>query len=203
MPDAFKEDFKNVMSFHRKPVGTLGMDVVHSSIEESDCDLRVPHNCTRSTFDSTELDRLTQLFAVLYPLSTIRDIASTFSKYLVVEIQGNVYGSYKSRSRNLSIILAELGAETRPARINYFAKVASLVDGVHCNHVVVYLSWFKHHAQKNKCGKPVTIWEYDLFDEHGFIPIEHIVCRTVSLIDELDDLVGKVLFVSPYHGHTV
>ena len=63
---------------------------------------------------------------------------------------------------------------------------------------LVSLSWFKTHPQKHKCGKPVTIWEKDLFDECNFIPVEDIICRTVTLIDNLNERIGKILFVSPY-----
>ena len=198
IPTEFKDDFENLVSFQRSPVGTLGMDVIQSSTDCADREIRIPHNSTRYVFDAAEMDKLTHFFARFYPSSTCQ-IASTCRKYLVIGIGGKVYGSYKSRSSNSSIILAMLEAETRPARINYFAKVSILVDGEHCNHIVVCLSWYKHHAQSDKCGKPVTIWEHDLFDLYSFLLVEDITCRTVSLVDKLNEMVGNVLFVSPYY----
>ena len=203
MPTEFKEDFQSLVSFQRNPVGTVGMDVVHSMAmdcsSESDRELRIPHNSTRCVFNLSELDELTLLFSETYSTSTAFEMFSTYSKYSIIGMGGKVYGSHKSRSNSSSIILAELNAETRPARINYFAKVSTLVDGTHHNHIVVCLSWFKCHVQKNLCGKPVTIWEHNLFDLCNFLPVQNIVCRTVSLVDKLDNVFGNVLFVSPYH----
>ena len=72
------------------------------------------------------------------------------------------------------------------------------IDGVYSHAILAFLSWFKTHQQKHECGKPVTIWEYDLFDECNFIPADQIICRSVSLVDKLNDTIGNVLFVSPY-----
>ena len=47
-------------------------------------------------------------------------------------------------------------------------------------------------------GKPATVWEHDSFELCNFIPIEKSNSRTVSLVDNLDDVFGNVLFVSPY-----
>ena len=42
---------------------------------------------------------------------------------------------------------------------------------------------------KDSLGKPVSVWECDIFESTGFslIPIEFIVCHTISLIDTMDD----------------
>ena len=63
--------------------------------------------------------------------------------------------------------------------------------------ILASLSWFKHHPQKNVCGKPVTVWEHDDFELRSFVPVQHMKCRTVSLVEKLD-VYGTVLFVSPY-----
>ena len=42
-----------------------------------------------------------------------------------MRIKGIVYGSSESRVKNTSIVIAQLEAETRPARIEYFAKVST------------------------------------------------------------------------------
>ena len=47
----------------------------------------------------------------------------------------------------------------------------------------------------------MTVWEHDLFYDagfHAFIPAQFIIYKTVSLVDKLDDVSGKVLFVSSY-----
>ena len=58
--------------------------------------------------------------------------------------------------------------------------------------------FFKNHPEKDICGKPVTIWECDIFDFCTISPIDVVKCRTVSLVDKLTDAIGNVLFVSPY-----
>ena len=63
----------------------------------------------------------------------------------------------------------------------------------------VSFSCFKTHPQKHKCGKRATIWEKDLFYKYNFIPVQDIICRTVTLIDNLNERVGNVLFVLPYY----
>jgi len=115
-------------------------------------------------------------------------------------IRGKVYGSYKCRSKNSSIAVVELNGEVRPARINFFARVSALIDDTPVVHLLVCLSWFMHHVQKDVCGKPVTIWEHNIFEHElcNFLPVQHIKCRTVTLVDKLDDTFGNVLFVSPY-----
>ena len=68
-------------------------------------------------------------------------------------------------------------------------------------HLLLSLNWFQHHEKQNCVGTPVTVWEYDLFcdaDVYSFIPVQHVVCKTVSLVDKLDSHSGRVLFVSLY-----
>ena len=195
-PNEFKDDFKQFLSFHRKPVGTLNADVLQVSMEGLES-VKTPHSSIRSTFNMSEMESLNQLFSLIYPLKNY-EIASTFRKYCTLELRGKVYGSYRSRSKNSSIVFADLQGETRPARINFFANVALTVDGIYSQAILVSLSWFKNHPQKNECGKPVTIWECDLFDECNFLPVDKILGRTITLVDKLNDTIGNVLFVSPY-----
>ena len=195
VPNEFQEDFQDFLSFHRNPVGSLGMDCS----SEAEKELQLPRHHIRCVFNSSELDELMNLFSGIYPTSTTLNITSTYSKYSMIEIGGNVYGSHKSRSKNSSVVLARLNGDTRPARIEYISKVSVSVDDDQHSHIVVCLCWFKCHVQKNKCGKPVTVWEHNLFDLCNFLPVQQIVCRTVTLIDKLDDVFGNVLFVSPYN----
>ena len=119
-------------------------------------------------------------------------------------------GSYKSRSRSSSIVIAEwnvrlLGVEPkdgennekRPVRINYFAKHTPHVGTTPHTHILVHVSWFNSHPQKFTCGKPVTIWEHDIFELHNVIPIQLLCSRTVSLVDKLSEYHGHALLVSP------
>ena len=64
-------------------------------------------------------------------------------------------------------------------------------------HSLVRLCWFKEHVKKDVCGKPVTVWEHDIFETHNFRQISHIKAKTVSLVEKLDDTYDTVLFVSP------
>ena len=73
------------------------------------------------------------------------------------------------------------------------------MNGTSCTVIMVCMSWFKNHCDKDSCGKPVTIWECDIFDVCTISPLDVIKCRTVSLVDKLSDSTGNVLFVSPYY----
>ena len=90
--------------------------------------------------------------------------------------------------------------EIRPARINYLAKHTVTVQEERYEHLLVSVSWFKHHPLENIFGKPVSIWECDLFETpgvHSVIPVQFIRSRTVSLIDKIQEHDPTVLFVVP------
>ena len=89
--------------------------------------------------------------------------------------------------------------EIRPARINYLAKHTVTVKEELYEHLLVSLSWFKHHSLENTFGKLVSIWESDLFEipgVHSVIP-QLIRCRAVSLIDKIQEHDPTVLLVIP------
>ena len=75
--------------------------------------------------------------------------------------------------------------ELRPARINYFASFYVKVDNEDRPNVIVSVSWFRQHPLKNSCGKPLTVWENDIFETSicTLIPIQFVNGRTVSLVD--------------------
>lgn len=53
----------------------------------------------------------------------------------------------------------------------------------------------------NEYGKPVTVWECDLFEMpgiHSIIPIQFIQCRIVTPIDKIFEHDPSVLFVVSY-----
>ena len=195
IPSEFREDFENLLSFHRGPVGTLGTDLCTTSIPEDDISL--PHSFTRSVLDSSEVDQISSILGSA-SRSSSDSIGALYKRYTHAIIKGKLYGSSKSRAKNSSVVLADLNGEVCPARINFFAKVSAVINNDSNNFVLVHLSWFRHHPQKNACGKPVTVWEHDDFELSSFSSMHHIKCRTVSLVDKLDDICGTVLFVSPY-----
>ena len=63
---------------------------------------------------------------------------------------------------------------------------------------MAYFDWFAKNPHQSVCGKPVTVWEHDTFETSTFLPGSFIKCRTVSLVDKLNDDYGNVLFVSRY-----
>ena len=71
------------------------------------------------------------------------------------------------------------------------------VAGEVITHLVAYVSWFESYPQSSVC-KPVSVW-YNNDTQIGFIPVQSVVCRTVTLVDDLDG--RSVLFVVPYIEH--
>ena len=81
------------------------------------------------------------------------EVSSAFKKYRAVTLGDISLGSYKSRSRSSSIVIAEwnvrlLGVEPkdgennekRPVRINYFAKHTPYVGTTPHTHILVHAS---------------------------------------------------------------
>ena len=49
-------------------------------------------------------------------------------------------------------------------------------------------------------GKPITVWEHDLFELYGIyniLPVQFIKCRTVSLVDKVSETNLNALLVCP------
>lgn len=197
-PNEFMDEFSDVFSFQDTSVGSLGSDasVSGSSTMVLSSDVLLPHNYVRSVLNTSEIDELKEHFSARYPGNI--EINLTYKQYSWITVNGKTLGSFKSRSKSSSIVLAEYDDEVRPGRINFFAVVSVFSNGNLHNPTLACLSWFKHHEQKDACGKPVTIWEHNLFDSSSFLFLNAVKCRTVSLVDKLDDTYGKVLFVSPY-----
>ena len=136
-----------------------------------------------------------------------------FCKYRSIQMNQKQLGCHKSRSASSSIVMAvwnnqlqpendstcRSDIEYRPTRIEYFARHAIAVDGENQSHVPASVAWFKKHPLQYSCGKPVTVWECDLF-EHSYyrlIPVQFILSRTISLIDTVDTHGAHALFVVP------
>jgi hypothetical protein len=155
--------------------------------------------------------QLIQLYSAMYSKASSEiSVCSAIHKYKTVKLHNTMLGSYKSQSVTSSIVLAqwnpslfgkspgsEIDQEVRPLRIVFFAKHSMSIGPQSLSHFLVFVRWFKHHPKKDVCGKPVTVWEHDLFEQENFIPIQLLRFRTVSLVDKLSDCEGNVLFVSP------
>ena len=204
LPSEFKEDFRKVALFQQQSVGSLGEDVVLSpeGLSEKPCSYTLPHSFVRCVFNSYEFDKVKETLSAIYPandqLELAIDISKIYQKYSFITFNEKVYGNYKSRSKNSSIVLAEFKDEAQPARINFFAKVSASVNGAQNFYVLVCLNWFARHIKVHACGNPVTVWHSNLFDMYNFMPLDSIKSRTVSVVSKLDDTTGNVLFVSPY-----
>ena len=127
LPTEFPEEFTNLLSFQKNPSGTLGIECTTCGALGAG-DVELPHAFTTAVFDSNEMDKLLELFTILHPTSVNYQISSLYKKYSTVVKGGKAFGNFKNRSKNSSIILAELNGESRPARINYFAIVSTLID---------------------------------------------------------------------------
>ena len=214
-PDLFHEELKHLIPAS-KPGPNLPCDTTSTSVnswtyEDIASKVSLPKLCTLGFFASFEVEQLQNLYSRMYqvPESHI-EVCSSFKKYRTVTIGGILLGSHKSRSRSSSIVIAEwnvklLGMEPkygesnekRPVRINYFIKHTALVGTTPHTHVLVHVSWFNCHPLKVTCGKPVTVWEHNIFELHNVIPIQLLCSRTVSLIDKLSESHGHALLVSP------
>ena len=73
------------------------------------------------------------------------------------------------------------------------------IDGQNRSQILVSVSWYKKHKDKDCFGKPITIWECDLFETSCFdlIPLAYVICRTISLVDVLDTTGSNALIICP------
>ena len=214
-PDQFKQDFQALIPCEKPALGSLAYDIKFNEPNAGDalCDFSIvspthyislPSSHHRSVFRSVDLENIKQMYSKIYGIAvdTELDTSAAYCQYMIVRINNKVYGSFKSRSKTSSIIIAKLNNEERPARINFFAKHNAVVRGVTITHLLASLSWFQHHERQHDLGKPVTVWEPDIFCDPGvfsFIPVQLILCRTMLYLGKLDENSGNVLFISPYN----
>ena len=93
--------------------------------------------------------------------------------------------------------------EIRPALIHHFAKHSIKLGETILSHYLVNLSWYKHHPDKDVCGKPISVWENDVFETiglHSIIPIQFIVSRAISLVENIHPYSPSVLLTIPCVG---
>jgi len=93
-------------------------------------------------------------------------IILVFEKYSTININGMVYGGSTSRAKTSSIVMVEVNNELRPAKIHYFVTVSALINSLPKNHVLVYLSCYKHHPDKesrSQYGKVIFLNQVSLY----------------------------------------
>ena len=204
LPDTFANELRPLMPGRRKLVGSLSESIDgHSDFISQ---VVLPKCFERCLFVSEEVEELRVLYSKLYAGEVI-EIPSSFRKYKSLSIYGKQLGSYKSRSSHSSIVMIKwnnllfnsitsISDELRPARINYFASFF-IPQKKDQPVIIASVSWFQQHPNKNICGKPLTIWENEIFETtmSNLIPIQYIHCRTISLVDIVD--VSNALIVCP------
>lgn len=209
-PDMFQDNFQHLLPYKsdvhlNQKLSTTAPN--YWSFEALESCLHLPSAYHIGSLSLIAVDQLKNLYSAIYskPIADIC-VCSTFHKYLTVKLGSNSIGSHKSRSHTSSILMAQWnssffglnsGTEIRPLQINYFAKHSVSIGACTHTHLLVFVKWFSHHPKKSVCGKPVTVWEHELFDIEHFIPFQLLRFRTVSVIDKLSDSDGHVLFVSP------
>ena len=193
LPDTFATELRQHIPQGRKLVGSLleDNDPQNFAINQ----IVLPKCFTRCLFVSDEIEELKLLYSKLYPDADI-EVYSSFKKYYSINVYGKQLGSCRSRSSHSSVVMIKwnnflfnpstpIDDELRPARINYFASFYVKVDNEDRPNVIVSVSWFRQHPLKNSCGKPLTVWENDIFETSicTLIPIQFVNGRTVSLVD--------------------
>lgn len=152
-------------------------------------------------FTRYQVDALKLLYSKLSGVSQLEiEVPSAFVKYQHISMYGKQIGAHKSRSSSSSLVMAVRNREEeRPATIKYLAKHAPTIQSTRYTFLLFYCWWYKSRADKDVFGKPVTVWESDIFEQDDYrsiLPVQAIKCRTVSLVDKI--ATGEtVLLVTP------
>lgn len=159
-------------------------------------------------FSQSQTNGLEQLYCTLHSVSsTSITMTSSFRKYKEITLYQRQLGCHRSRSSSSSLVMASWNLTlngddeeaVRPARINYFAEHSVCIDNTWVTHLLFSASWFKTHPKQQDYGKPISLWECDIFEipgQYSILPVQAIKCRTVSLEDKLES--GEtVLFICP------
>ena len=194
----------------RKLVGSAAETIQpHSSVTNPstsewslDSNVILPTNRSRYILDSAQLCILSGLYSKLYPTASIStDIPAFCWKYRTIKLNGKHLGSFRSRSKSSSCVLAvwrnyffgppvTAGItlptdQVRAARIELFLLHRITIDDKYVEHLLVSLSCFMYHPQLNCKGKPITVWCPDLFEPlgvHSLVPVQLIDSRAVSYV---------------------
>lgn len=229
LPDSFTDEFASLIPHSKRVVGALLDHVVdNTSVVQSNKVLQTFNKCglnrdfhvtlpkffAKCIFTSGELCQLQAFYCKLFSLSqdSQLELCSMFRKYRSLQINHKQIGCYNSRSSNSSTVLAVWNHdlfgtphpdhqpfEHRPVRIHHFAQHFFHVNGQSQSQIFVSVSWYKMHQGNESAGKPITVWECDIFESsnHNLIPVEFIICRTVSLVDKFGVTGAHALLVCP------
>ena len=147
-----------------------------------------PKHSQWGVFTQSEVDGLKLLYSELANVSSSSiDIPL---KYQQVTVYGKVLGSYTCRSAASSVVMAVRNPVTaeRPAQVNCFARHTVTIADTQHTLLLFRASWYKPHRNKDAYGKPITVWERDIYelpDSRSIVPIQFITSRTISLTDKL------------------
>lgn len=181
-----------------------------SFVEVPRHEITFPKHFTNRVLTSSQKHNLVELYTELYSISrSALEMCDVYRKYCSVLINGKQLGSHGNRTMSSSVVMVKWdsglfgdgGSESpncRAARVEFTCKHVITVNEVSKTVTLVSLSWYKMHPKSGVCGKPATIWYYDLFEPdniYTLVPIQFIISRCVSLIDKLDG--ESVLFVCP------
>lgn len=208
LPEEYREDFESLFS-HKRVVGTLSDNFltrptsnINLSIYIDLEHVKLPKYSSRGIFTQFQVNGLRRLYSELSGLSQSEiNVPSAFVKFKQVTINGKQIGTQKSRFSSSSLVMAmqKPEAEERPVAVKYFAKHTVSFKEVSYTFLLFYGWWHKPHAEKNLLGKPVTVWESDIYESddcYSVIPVQAIKRRTISLVDKIST--GEtVLFVCP------
>ena len=228
-PEEFRSDFIEFLDDSHEVVGSVATTFresftwppVHSpdnwTFDMIQHAVVLPKHYIRAVFDSSEVSLLSHLYSRLYSVQPSEiEVPASFQKYSNCHLVSSILGGYRSRSSASCIVMAIWDSayfraphehtstsvkEHRPARINFFIKHTISIRGKFATHLLVCLSWYKHHPLQNHYGKPLSVWECDLFEVPGiysYVPVHFIISRTASLVDKINEYDPSVLFIVPF-----
>lgn len=210
LPQEYQEEFASILS-SKRVVGTLSENLKFPSSTslsnslplsywcmDSD-ELNLPKYSSRGIFTDFQVNGLKQLYSELAQVSpTEIEVPSAFMKYQQITMYGKSIGACKSRSISSSLVMAtqKQGMEERPATVKYFSKHTVTIQCIRYTFLLFYCWWYKPRADKDIFGKPVTVWESDIYEFDDRYSVQLITHRTVSLFDKISS--GEtVLLVCP------
>ena len=132
------------------------------------------------------------LYSKMFSLSVSKiEVPSAFHKFQSITINDRTLGSYRSPSSSSSTVMAHHDCTTSEqfeSTTLHDIQPLWMVVGRHLFCLV--LLGFKPHRDRDILGKPVTVWECDIFEISGvdcfcFLPVQLITKRTVSLVDNI------------------
>lgn len=208
-PSLYNDEFK-------KHFPTVVSETVHSDVEilkimymskrsaliiGQDWQISSVFECNKSSchvFCSEDYAMLKKTYCHLYPSDNehIDCMPKSFRKCSSITFGGEVFGSYKSRHKRSSYIMAywhdndgkiisDVGSgDLQPGIIQYFVQHNLLMGNESRVHLFAKVFWLMPfpNVYRFHCGKPVEIWKkniYDTFGPSAFIPVQRIFCRYI------------------------